>query len=232
MPRFRQNFLMSPRLMLALLMGSNLPAVVAAESVGLIGKEEGDMYLSATGEYKIIAPVLRELGGTITDTENVVTFSDSYNTHISIACFPQDASQRWEYQTTTRREYLLYFFSQFVLADFQQRFPGAAIQSARFLPDLHDGALLTYALLPGGSFFEDKSKIMATPGGVPVQAKRGSLLFVRRGFIYILSVELAERATQRSTYQMTTEQEDTLLSVRLTELVKRLIFSNALPSKT
>lgn len=80
--------------------------------------------------------------------------------------------------------------------------------------------------------FEDKSKIMATPGGVPVQAKRGSLLFVRRGFIYILSVELAERATQRSTYQMTTEQEDTLLSVRLTELVKRLIFSNALPSKT
>ena len=112
------------------------------------------------------------------------------------------------------------------------RFPGAAIQSARFLPDLHDGALLTYALLPGGSFFEDKSKIMATPGGVPVQAKRGSLLFVRRGFIYILSVELAERATQRSTYQMTTEQEDTLLSVRLTELVKRLIFSNALPSKT
>lgn len=132
MPRFRQNFLMSPRLMLALLMGSNLPAVVAAESVGLIGKVEGDTYLSATGEYKIIAPVLRELGGTITDTENVVTFSDSYNTHISIACFPQDASQRWEYQTTTRREYLLYFFSQFVLADFQQRFPGAAIQSARF----------------------------------------------------------------------------------------------------
>ena len=89
---------MSPRLMLALLIGSNLPAVVAAESVGLIGKVAGDTYLSATGEYKIIAPVLRELGGTITDTENVVTFSDSYNTHISIACFPQDASQRWEYQ--------------------------------------------------------------------------------------------------------------------------------------
>jgi len=57
------------------------------------------------------------------------------------------------------------------------------------------------------------------------------LLFVRRGFIYVLSAELAERATQRSTYQMTTEQEDTLLSVRLTELVKRLIFNNELAPK-
>ena len=231
MPVFCQDFRMSSRLMLALAIGCNLPASVSAESVGLMGKLEGDLYLSATGEYKIIAPVLHELGGTITDTENVVTFSDSYNTHISIACFPQDASQRWEFQTSARRDYLLYFFTEFVLADFQKRFPGAAIQSARFLPELNDGALLTYALLPGGSFFEDKSKITAAPGWVPVQAKRGSLLFVRRGFIYVLSAELAERATQRSTYQMTTEQEDTLLSLRLTELVTRLIFNNELAPK-
>ena len=211
---------------LALLLAAALPAATA-QVAPLAGKIEGDTYFSATGEFRLPLPVLRELGGTITDTENVVTFTDSYNTHISIACFPLDALQRWELDTRGLREYLLYFFTEFVFTDFSRRFPGSAIESARFVPELLEGVLITYALLPGGSYFEPK------PGPLgpvePVTAKRGTLLFVRNRHVYVLSTELAERATQRSSYVATPEKENAQLNTRLTELANRLVFTSAKP---
>ena len=217
------------RLSLLLAASASLAALARGQDAGLAGKMQGDTYVSPTGEYRIPAPVLLELGGVITDTKNVVTFSDSYNTHISIACFPMDASQKWELDTRGRRDYLLYFFNDVVLPDFQNRFPGSNIESARFLPELLDGALITYALLPGGSFFEDKNRVLDAPPEHPVTAKRGTLLFVRNRHIYIVSTELAERATQRRTYRQTPERENALLSTRLTELAGRLIFTAPKP---
>ncbi len=216
---------MHPRLIPALLACSLAGgSVLSAQPAGLAGKIEGDTYISPTGEFRVPVLVLPELGGSVTDTENVVTFHDNYNVHISIACFAQDAAQKWELDTRGRREYLLYFFNEFVLVDFQRRFPGSRIESARYVPELQDGALIAYALLPGGSFFEDKNSILAGPPPDPVTAKRGTLLFVRNGCIYILTTELAERATQRSTYRQTTEKENAVLADRLIALTGRLIF--------
>jgi len=212
------------RLSLLLAAGALLPAAVCAQGMALAGKLEGDTYFSATGEFSLPLPVLRELGGTVSDTENVVTFSDRYSTHISIACFPQDALQRWELETRGLRDYLLYFFTDFVLADFDRRFPGSKVESARFVPELHNGALITYAELPGGSHFELKDGVLAGAPPRRVTAKRGTLLFVRNRQIYVLSTELAERATQRSTYESTPEKENALLTARLTELANRLVF--------
>jgi hypothetical protein len=197
--------------------------VLHAQAPGLVGRLDGDTYVSATKEFSVPMPVLRELGGTVTDTENVVTFTDSYNTHISIGCFPQDALQRWELETRGLRDYLLYFFTEFVLADFSKRFPGSAIESARFIPELMDGSLVTYALLPGGSYFEPKTATPAPPEK-RIAAKRGTLLFVRNRYVYVLSTELAERVTKRDTYEATPEKENAQLTARLTELAGRLIF--------
>lgn len=218
---------MPSRSSLLLLLGAALTTAAPAPSAPLAGSMEHDVYVSPTGEFRIPAPVLVELGGTITDTENVVTFGDSFNTHISIACFPQDASQKWELETRGRRDYLLYFFTEVVLADFQRRFPGSSIESARFLPELMEGSLITFAILPGGSNFEKNNQVLGLMENQPVMAKRGTLLFVRKRHIYIISTELAERATQRSTYHQTTDQEDTILSTRLTALAGRLIFTSA-----
>lgn len=200
--------------------------LLAADGV-LAGRIEGDYYVSATGRFKLPTPVLPELGGTISDTDKVVTFSDDFNTHLSIACFELDAAQKWELDTRGLRDYLLYFFKSFVLADFQARFPKSTIESARFLPDLMGGTMITFALLPGGSYFNEKNLIGSVPAQDPVVAKRGTLLFVRGGFIYIVSTELAERATQRSTYHRTVEEENNSLSERLTTLVGRLVFIDA-----
>jgi hypothetical protein len=218
---------MPPRLPLLLVLGATFVVKVLAQNAPLVGQVDRDVYVSPTGEFRIPVPVLVELGGTIADTANVVTFNDRYNTHISIACFPQDASQKWELETRGLRDYLLYFFTEVVLGDFQRRFPGSSIESARFLPELLNGALITYTLLPGGSNFEKNNQVLGLGDPAPVIAKRGTLLFVRNRHIYILSTELAERATQRSTYQQTTEKEDALLSTRLTELSNRLIFTAA-----
>lgn len=215
---------MLSRLFPALATCALLSTVGSAQTAGLAGKMEGDTYVSATGEFRFPSPVLPELGGTITDTENVVTFNDSFNVHISIACFPQDASQKWELETRGRRDYLLYFFTTFVLTDFQRRFPGSRIESARFVPELMEGALIAYAELPGGSFFESKNSVLGTSDATPVTAKRGTLLFVRSGHVYVVSTELAERATQRSTYQQSVEKEDAVLSDRLTALAGRFVF--------
>lgn len=204
-------------------------AASALHGAPLVGRMEGETYISPTGEFRIRAPVLPELGGTIEDSDSVVTFHDDFGTHLSIACFDLDATQRWELDTRGLRDYLLYFFTDIVLANFQSRFPGSQVESARFLPELFDGALIAYALLPGGSNFAEPSSVV--DGGTPtaVVAKRGSLLFVRHRHVYVVSLELAERATQRSTYNLTTAQENDQLSSRLTAAVGRMTFTDDRP---
>jgi len=109
----------------------------------LFGKIVNGTYVSPSGVFKVLVPVLPELGGRITDTESVVTFEDDFNVHVSIAAFPQDATQRWELSTRGAKDYLIYFFTNFVMPDFQQRFEGARVESASFLLTLQDGALVT-----------------------------------------------------------------------------------------
>jgi len=188
----------------------------------ILGTVEGHTYISPTGAFKVVIPVLPELGGTISDTPNVVTFQDDFNVHISIAAFPQDASQRWELSTRGQKDYLVYFFSNFVLADFKQAFEGVSIESAKFMPTLMEGSLITYTLLPGGSMFMDKIPMLS--GDKPPVAKRGNLLFVKNGHIFVISVELAERVLERSTYKKTVAEEDELLRQRLTEAIGRMNF--------
>ncbi|MEJ1972003.1 MAG: hypothetical protein WDM96_05830 [Lacunisphaera sp.] len=204
-------------------------AAVTVRAAPLVGRMEGDTYVSPTGEFRIRAPVLPELGGTIEDNSSVVTFHDDFGTHLSIACFDLDATQRWEFETRGLRDYLLYFFTDIVLANFKSRFPGSSIESARFLPDLAGGALIAYALLPGGSNFEEASRVAGGPPPAPVIAKRGSLLFVHHRHVYVLSLELAERATQRNSYHLTTQQEDDQLSTRLTAAAGRMTFTDDKP---
>ena len=213
-----------PRLVPAVLLGL-LACTASALAAPLVGRVEGEQYLSPTGQYRIRTPILTDLGGTIEDTETAVTFHDDFGTHISVACFRFDATQRWEFETRGVRDYLLYFFTEVVLANFQSRYPGSAIESARFLTELQDGALIAYATLPGGSLFEPPS-VTGVPAAERVVAKRGTLLFVRNRHVYVISTELAERATQRSTYSLTTQQEDDQLSTRLIALVGRLSFTD------
>ncbi len=202
---------------------------IAAVAAPLIGRMDGENYVSPTAQFRIRAPVLPELGGTITDTENVVTFQDNYGTHISVACFPMDASQRWEYDTRGLRDYLLFFFTDVVMPNFAARFRGSSVESARFLPDLQGGALIGYSLLPGGSHFENLNRVLNGPPVDPAVAKRGTLIFVRDRHVYAVSTELAERVTQRSTYRLTKEEEDTQLSTRLAAILERMSFTNDRP---
>ena len=201
-------------------------AAACAQTGGLIGRLEGEIYVSPTGAFRMRAPVLPELGGQITDTENVVTFSDDFGTHVSVACFPLDLSQKWELDTRGAKDYLAYFFSTFVLADFQGRFPGSRIETALFSPELAGGGLLVHVLLPGGSYFDRTETVAAEP----VTAKRGNLCFVQNGHVYIISTELSERAIQRSAHRLTPEQENEKLRERLLALLGRLTFTAAKPA--
>lgn len=192
-----------------------------APVVPLEGKVEGKLYLSPTGQFKVTIPVLPELGGVITDTPNVVTFQDDFNVHISIAAFPQDATQRWEFSTRGLKDYLIYFFSNFVFADFKRNFEGAQIESAKFVPGMLDGSLVAQLLIPGGTMFADRIATFGTSDRVPV-AKRGNLLFVRNGYIFVISTELAERVIEGKAYHKTTQEEDDLLSQKLNDIVGKM----------
>lgn len=198
------------------------------QSAALAGKVEGKTYVSPTGIFKVTIPVLPELGGEITDTPNVVTFQDAFNVHISIAAFPQDATQRWENSTRGPKDYLIYFFSNFVLSDFKQAFEGVQIESAKFIPATLDGSLITFILIPGGTMFTDKVPQLATGDRGPI-AKRGNLLFVKNGHIFVISIELAERVIEGRTYTKTTAEEDDILRQRLNDVVAKIQFA-ALPA--
>lgn len=216
-----------PRRFFLLLLGliaGPLLAQPGGYSPALNGRIEGKTYISATGTYRIMIPVLPELGGNVSDTPNVVIFRDSFNIHISIGTFPQDATQRWELSTRGLKDYLVYFFGTYVLPDFGQFSPDCRVESATFAPGIMDGSLITYLLLPGGSMFSDKHAILGINETPPV-AKRGNLLFVRNGYIYVVSTELAERVSEGGSYQKTTAQEDEILRQRLTEIVFKMEFA-------
>ena len=216
------------RFTLAFILATITAAVAPAQA--LQGKIEGKSYVSPTGIFKVVIPVLPELGGDITDTPNVVTFQDDFNVHVSIAAFPQDATQRWEFSTRGAKDYLIYFFSNFVLSDFKQTFEGVQIESAKFVPGLLDGSLLTYLLIPGGTMFGDRVPQLSADR-IPV-AKRGNLLFVRNGHIFVVSIELAERVIEGRSYNKTTAEEDEILRTRLTDIVNKITFAKPPSTET
>lgn len=209
---------------LAILAGPLQAQPAASPPSALNGRVENRVYFSPTGLFRITVPVLPELGGSINDTPNVVTFQDNFNVHVSIGIFPQDATQRWELSTRGTQEYLLFFFSSYVMADFSQMFPGAKVESVQYAPSLLDGALIAYTLLPGGSMFSDKRALLSVEKTPPV-AKRGNMVFVHDGSIFIISTELAERVTERSTYTKTAEEENEILRQRLAEIIRKIEFT-------
>jgi hypothetical protein len=197
----------------------------------LAGSLQGDVYTSATGAFKITIPVNQDLGGTVIDSPNIVTFQDPYSTYITIVTFPLDATQKWQLDTAaTRKDYLVDFFTQHVLPDFRRSFPNVQVESsARFQPGLIDGAFFVYMTLPGGSMFaknDDRIDLDAKP---PV-AKRANVLFVHNGFIFVISTELAERVTEGTAYHQTNEEEDTILKDRLIDVVGKMRFFTPAPS--
>jgi hypothetical protein len=212
----------------ALLAAVLLPAIAAraddTPTSTLYGKVSGEVYTAPHAIYSVTIPVLPEFGGQVHDTENVVTFDDNINTHASVACFPLDMTQKWDLDSRGAREFLTSFYSDFVLADFTKRYPGTTAEKTLFVPAYLDGALLGFVLLPGGSVFASQDIIANPAAGGPPVAKRGNLLFVHTDFLYVLSIELAERITQRSVFTKTPAEENDILRERLMKLAGSLRF--------
>lgn len=207
----------------AFALGLLQPLATRGATGALNGLVENNQYVSPTGAFRVAIPVSPALGGSISDTENVVTFQDSFNTHQSIACFAVDASQHREDEARGRKDYLIWFFSNFVQADFNQRFPGARVESAHFLGKIESGALLTYNLLPGGSMIGNRYMLFTNEQ--PPVAKRGNLVFVHNEHIFILSIELTEKVLERSAYNKTVAEEDEILRKRLLGLLGKIYFT-------
>ncbi len=199
-------------------------AAADTSTPGLIGRIVKGVYVSPTNMFRIQVPVLPELGGTTTDSDNgVVTFQDSVSTHISVGCFAMDATQRWTEETQGRKDYLINFFANIVHEDFAQHFPGAKVEKTRFKANLMDGAVFAYVTLPNGTMFNDRAILSdALPD---VVAKRGNLLFVKDEHVYVISIELAEKVLERLIWDKTPEQEDDLLDQRLLDVLAKISFA-------
>jgi hypothetical protein len=189
----------------------------------LAGTVAGGVYSSPTGAFKIEVPVLAELGGVIRDTNNVVTFHDGFGLQISIGAFVHDATLRWQLSTRGTKDYLVYFFKTYVLEDFKKFCPGTETESAGFSPDLFDGSLFTFILLPGGSVFYEPPAF--GPPGTPPVAKRGNLLFIKNGVTFVISTELSERVTEGSRYNKSQQEEDGILRKRLQNIASNMQFT-------
>jgi hypothetical protein len=200
-------------------------AIAVGRAQGLEGRIEGKYYVSPTGAFKVAIPVLPELGGEITDTPQVVTFQDDFNVYVTIAAFAHDATQRWEHSTRGTKDYLIYFFRDVVLPDFKQTFQGVRMEdSSKFVPSLHDGALLTFLLIPGASMFADRVPSFGPITRIPV-AKRANLLFVRNGYTFVISIELAERVTEGRSWGKNKDEENEILWQRLRDIVNKIQFT-------
>jgi hypothetical protein len=215
------------RILLSALMVLGALVGHAREPSRLSGRIENGVYYAADGSYRIDIPVLPELGGSVSDTPTSVTFEDSYSVHISIASFRQDAAQRWQLSTRGTKDYLVYFFAEFVLRDFKRVFGAVQVEKdGLFLPHVLDGAFVTFVSITGGSMFMDRLHIVTQQWTLPV-AKRGNLIFVKNGSIFVISIELADRVLEGGAYTRSPQEEDELLKRRLLDTVARMSFPAA-----
>lgn len=191
--------------------------------IPLFGTVRGKTYTPPNGAYRITSPVLPELGGTISDNEHVVVFQDDFSVHVTIACFKQDATQRWEYSTRGPRDYFRYFFASYVFPDLQRSYRAASVADESFDPQYLEGAWFINTFLPGGTMFMHRLAEPA-PDSPPPVAKRGNLLFVKYGHLYMVSIELAERLTEGHTYRRTPEEENQLIRERLESIINLMEF--------
>lgn len=222
---------MSPRTLLASICCLMFPFLAFAQAqdaapVPLHGEIQDGQYISPTGLFRMPVPVLAALGGTVSDSANVVTFRDAFTTSITVAAFPLTQAQVDEYHTIGAKDFLVQFFTNIVLKDLLSTYPGAAAESnARFISKLDGGAVLVYTLLPGGSAFN--SRIALFPGNDPVPiAKRGNLAFVHDKSVILISSELGERSTERSLYKATPVEQDLTLRSRLVALADSMTLSS------
>jgi len=201
------------------------PPPAAPDAQPTLGTISGNDYVASSGLYRIKIPVLPELGGSVSDTGNVVVFRDDYSVHVSIGAFALDATQRWELSTMERADYLQAFFATLVMPDFERMFPGSRLEATSFDPATQGGAVFCVTLLPGGSMFPTPFAEVRNAGATPPVAKRGNLIFSQHGVVYVLSTELTERVQHGKTYTKTPEEENALLLARLNALLATMQFA-------
>lgn len=196
-----------------------------AEESTLIGKVLENQYIAPSGSYKMTLPIQLELGGTVTDTREVVTFQDDFRIHASIACFKMGASNEREIQTRGRRDFLISFFREHVHTQFKRRFPGAEIDEARYMPEVLEEALMVYNTLPNGTMFSDQAVLASSSDGA-LLVKRGNLLFLKDHHLYVISVELAKLLlVGNESLHYSEEEKHVLLREELLDLAGRITFS-------
>jgi hypothetical protein len=173
-------------------------------------------------------PVLPQLGGGVSDTPNLVTFDDDYSIHINIGAFPLSRELKAEYDVRGTKDFLIFFFTSLIMPDYAANFHGAQMEpNAIFLGKYQDGSILIFLLLPGGSVFDHRARFSNSLS--PAVAKRGNLCFVKNGYVFVISTELAERVLERSTYKKSPEEENAILRDRLMDIVAKMQFSAPAP---
>ncbi len=208
--------LLAPLLLLLATHGlaqTNPDSAQAGTGTRLLGTIEAGRYHAPDDAFSVAVPVLHGDNPSITDNGEIVVFRDQVATLLTIAAFRMPAIAKWEHETTEPREYLIAFFRDNILRDYNREFPGSQIESARFLPGFQGGALVAFALLPGGSAFAAPASGGA--GATPPIAKRGHVVFVRDERIYVVAIELAERVTRGADFKLTMREEDRVLFDRL-----------------
>ncbi len=187
------------------------------------GRISGKTYYAPNGVYHMSIPVLPELGGTVEDTPTTVTFQDALDTFVLVGCVPMDSAMSADDQLRGRKDFLTSFFTTHLQPGIQRALPGSRVEHARFLPGREGGALLVYMLLPGGSMFNDL--IFIPSYEKPPVAKRGNLLFVKNGHVFIISTELADKVLTRTTYNKTMDEENSILRQSLLNILGKITFT-------
>lgn len=193
-------------------------------AIPLAGSLQDDRYVSADGVFSIKLPIYPELGGKIDDTATSVTFQDAFTTHITVASIPLDSSLVYQLSTSPKKDFLVQFFRDYIMPDLAKTFRGTNWEKGRYIADAHGGAVMIQTTMPGGSVFQSRTALFGQRDPIIV-ARRGNLLFAHGNALYLISMELGERSTERSQYGRTAQEDDELLRSRLLSLLNSMNFT-------
>jgi len=198
----------------------------ADDAPQLRGRIVSDRYFAASGAFSVALPKLNKDSAAIMDSESIVVFKDQVSMFVMIGGWAMPAIQKWQLETSSPKEFLVGFFRDYVLRPSAEECPEIKLEepAAGFLPEFEGGALLTYTLLPNSSAFKVDPAVAALPNPPTPVAKRGTLVFLKGNHVFAISIELAERVTQQSRYNLTKEKEDKVLLERLSKVASAMEF--------
>ena len=183
--------------------------------------QEG-MHTHVSGLYQVPVPVEEFMGGKMMEQPYALIFTNDFGSLYRIENIGLPPEEQANLDEMGRDVYLEYFLNEmFMKQAVLVSIPTATVDHKEYLPDRFGGALYARLNLPGGSILAEQ---INGSEAKRLDARRGTLIFLREQTLYIVGVGLMEIAVLDEPDEAELERRNGLLKTNTLEFADTIQF--------